>query len=82
MSIADAEMRPESKRTVKLVRVEVEVPEDAVEAVLAFASERRAAAGSAAKSFKEMLESAPGDDAFWDDVASARDKRPMRDIDL
>ncbi len=65
-----------------LVRVEVMVPKDAVPALLKHAAALRGESWAFAEDFKEMLELAPGDDAFWEDVVSSRDKSPGRDIDL
>lgn len=82
MPIADAETRPERPRAVKLVRVEVEVPEDAVEGLLAHVQELRGEPLPKAKDFKAFLTAGPA----WTDelieLVNARDKRPARDIDL
>jgi len=82
MPVSETKTRMNPAAATRLVRVEVEVPEDAVESLLAYARELRSTAGAKPQSFKELLELAPGDDAFWDDVATARDKRPARDIHL
>ncbi len=80
MSIAEPTEKPETNQP--LVRIEVEVPEDAVPALLKHAAALRGEPWAFAKDFKEMLELAPGDDEFWEDVVNSRDKSPGRDIEL
>jgi hypothetical protein len=82
MTIAEAAPSEKPVAPSPLVRVEVEVPEAAVPALLAHAAALRGEPWALAKDLKEMLELAPGDDDFWDDVANSRDKRPARDIEL
>lgn len=82
MSIPEPETLEKPDSAPKLVRVEVEVPEDAVESLRAFVASLRGEPLLEVKDFKEFLTAAPGDDEFWDDVANSRDKRPAREIEF
>ena len=82
MSIPEPDTLDKPELDRKLVRVEAEVPEDGVESLLAYAAAIRGEPLPKTKDFKAFLTAAPGGDKFWDDVATSRDKRPARDIEL
>jgi hypothetical protein len=79
MTIAEPSDKPETKQP--LVRIEVEVPKDAVPALLKHAAALRGEPWAFAKDFKEMLELAPGDDALWDEIVKSRYEWPDRNSD-
>lgn len=82
MSIPEPETLAKPDSAQKLVRVEVEVPEDAIESLQAFVASLRAEPMAKAKDFKEFLTSGPEWTDEFIELVNDRDKRPARDIEL
>lgn len=82
MSVTEAKTRKDPEAATRLVRVEVEVPEDAVESLLAYAASMRGEPLPKAKDFKEFLTAAPAWTNDLVELVNDRDKRAARDIDL
>jgi hypothetical protein len=80
MPIADPNEKAETRQP--LVRIEVEVPEDAVPALLKHAAALRGEPSPKPTDFKTFLTSGPAWTDEFVELVNRRDRRPGRDIDL